>query len=63
MNKLLEMNLKDDVTEKCIAFDPLLKFWYDDFWVQKIPIGRTNTTNSRRVGQKSIGLTMEDVSI
>eukprot|EP00794_Sanderia_malayensis_P019056 gene19056-20970_t len=56
LRRLLEMDVKDDENEKCISFDQLLKFWYNDRWVSTIPIGRTNMARVCRSAKKSIGL-------
>ena len=61
LKMLLQMDLEDDICEKCIAFDPLLKFWYDNFWVQEIPIGRTNASKVFRSGKQSVGPNKEEV--
>lgn len=42
LRMLLEMKMKDDISERCVAFSPMLKFWYDRAWVSRIPIGQTN---------------------
>ena len=47
MGILLDMKIKDAISEESIEFDPMLKFWYDSNWVAKIPIGETNSLGTR----------------
>ena len=48
LRMLLEMKMEDDISERCVAFSPMLKFWYDSAWVPHIPIGKTNDFVTRR---------------
>ncbi len=61
LKRLLKLDIKDDENERCISFDQLLKFWYNDFWVATVPIGLTNVNNVNRCKRKSIGLNADDV--
>ena len=55
LEKLLEQDrYHDDVTEYCIMFDALLKFWYDPKWVANISVLRANKDSLEYIEEEKV---------